>query len=759
MIDVPARVRDALRDGRRRKNYRFTVYEKQTNLSYEYVDYLTEDTEHTIILNGEYRFYEPDYNTGFTFDLTRDGTTQTIVVPADETSQVTSYFIELYQNDVIKVYSINDPFILQRVTRSTSYTEDFEIDNDTLVSESVKFDERMCSGDVLKFGLCEGTSLEFQYFDHPSIRGRRIYAEIDVEYEDADPDWVTEKRFTDWENQWTCEYSADYEVYVDTGEVSIMVNVSRNGRGIKSISTYLLQAGSVYLGNLKKGDLITISHLSGCSPSFVYIKRKELTKWYTIPMGYFEVDKCPMQFSTGIRKVTAYNKLKSEYLDEKANTIIEDMLSDTGDMDTVTIQTIMDNLLEDYAIQIPRPEVPLILNNGGTASVYYNDWTFKFVGESTSRKVQIGHDTSASYSDGSLGPHFMGKRLYFEMDKYIEALETNIWDFKTYVYRYIQDPDAFWARFKAEAVQEAGIMVHRTNTGPGFEFYLAKDAVPESGIRAGGYPVRPIQKLRYLQDIGNFTFHFLNLFGYRTNGVTTWTYQYAQDFTAYNRPRVYESEKNSVGSISVDKTKLADVTLRDIVSANYELNCQYGKLDRETDLFSGVELNHSWLYPRDTLYPADNLYPGGGGLVAERGNKSAYSKLWTDSAGQQSFRNLIIKYKGLDEDDKEKEYTLTRTINANGTIDYNMTDNWLFKNLVWTEADVGTYADAMIAKLQNVSWIPFEMWAAGLPYLETGDEIEITNSEGTHKSYVLQRVLSGIQNLQDTYINGTLEIF
>lgn len=671
MIDVPARVRDALRDGRRRKNYRFTVYEKQTDLSYEYVDYLTENTEHTIILNGEYRFFEPDYNTGFTFDLTRDGTTQTIVVPADGTSQVTSYFIELYQSDVIKVYSINDPFILQRVTRSTSYTEDFEIDNDTLVSESVRFDERMCSGDVLKFGLCEGTSLEFQYFDHPSIRGRMIYAEIDVEYEDAD----------------------------------------------------------------------------------------KTLKWQTIPMGFFEVDKCPMQFSTGIRKVTAYNKLKSKYLDAKANTVIEDMLSDTGDMDTVTIQTIMDNLLEDYAIQIPRPEVPLILNNGGTASVYYNDWTFKFVGESTSRKVEIGHDTSAFYSDGSLGPHFIGKRLYFEMDKYIEALETNIWDFKTYVYRYIQDPDAFWARFKAEAVQEAGIMVQRTNTGPGFEFYLAKDAVPESGIRAGGYPVRPIQKLRYLQDIGNFTFHFLNLFGYRTNGVTTWTYQYAQDFTAYNRPRVYESDKDSVGSIAINKTKLADVTLRDIVSANYELNCQYGKLDRETDLFSGVELNHSWLYPRDTLYPADNLYPGGGGLVAERGNKSAYSKLWTDSAGQQSFRNLIIKYKGLDEDDKEKEYTLTRTINANGTIDYNMTDNWLFKNLVWTEADVGTYADAMIAKLQNVSWIPFEMWAAGLPYLETGDEIEITNSEGTYKSYVLQRVLKGIQNLQDTYINGTLEIF
>ena len=88
-----------------------------------------------------------------------------------------------------------------------------------------------------------------------------------------------------------------------------------------------------------------------------------------------------------------------------------------------------------------------------------------------------------------------------------------------------------------------------------------------------------------------------------------------------------------------------------------------------------------------------------------------------------------------------------------------MSDNWLFKNLVWSDADVGDYADAMVLKMQNISWFPFEMWCAGLPYLETGDELEITNSEGTYTSYVLQRQLNGIQNLQDTFIDGELDIF
>ena len=65
----------------------------------------------------------------------------------------------------------------------------------------------------------------------------------------------------------------------------------------------------------------------------------------------------------------------------------------------------------------------------------------------------------------------------------------------------------------------------------------------------------------------------------------------------------------------------------------------------------------------------------------------------------------------------------------------------------------------MVTKMQPLRWFPFEMWCAGLPYLETGDEIEVSIGQTTYTSYVLQRQLKGIQNLQDTYINGTLDIF
>jgi hypothetical protein len=123
------------------------------------------------------------------------------------------------------------------------------------------------------------------------------------------------------------------------------------------------------------------------------------------------------------------------------------------------------------------------------------------------------------------------------------------------------------------------------------------------------------------------------------------------------------------------------------------------------------------------------------------------------------WRYLIITYKGLDSNGNETEYKLQRTVDEHGTDNYNMSDSWLFKNLIWTSEQIGQYADAMVQKMRNITWFPFELWCAGLPYAETGDKIEIPLGSETYTSYILQRQLKGIQNLQDTYINGTLDIF
>jgi hypothetical protein len=154
------------------------------------------------------------------------------------------------------------------VYQADGATADFTIDNNKLISESVAFDERMCSDTELKFGLCEGTNLEFQCFNTPNITGRRIQAFIDVEYDNE-------------------------------GTIS----------------------------------------------------------WYTIPMGWYTVEECSRQASTGNLKIKCFNKLLSDYLDAKANTAIEDIVAQGEDgLETASIFYILETLLEGYAIEYQNEE-------------------------------------------------------------------------------------------------------------------------------------------------------------------------------------------------------------------------------------------------------------------------------------------------------------------------------------------------------------------------------------------------------------------
>lgn len=601
-------------------------------------------------------------------------------------------------------------------------TVDFTIENDALVSESVKIDERMCTGNQLKFGLCEGSSLEFQYFDNPNITGRQIQAFIDVQYVDAD---------------------------------------------------------------------------------------NEL-QWYEIPMGFFTVDQCPMQFSTGIRKVTAYNKLRSEYLDQKANMLIEEAF----DFGSVYVTDIVDYLLKDFSIDKKYEEAtPSHTESYGltyskkSSTFTYSDLTgnqgpFGPVNlptwGSVTTSTPIGFRVMAALKHYT---SLSGYPVRLVLPDYLDEIDEEI---KVFIRTQLgkihttTSIDTLWNRIRNLTYDSTDPYLDwedkcLTNYIFSITIIYDDDSVDVYGNNAvnskGSFAelskitllnVKTIYML-FPVDIGFYDpsdtstggdpSNTIYLTGrarrYYPNATDPYEYYYPPTFSdgsLITTEEVFDdfSVYKIIGGISdadfitVDPTQLSDVTLRDLQGAIYEMNCQYGKLDRETDLFSGTSLNNSRLLPADTLYPSDTLYPNGDSI---RANKSMYQKLWTDSQGVQSFRYLIITYKGLDENNQEVEKVLQRTVNADGTTDYNMSDNWLFKNLVWSDADVGTYADAMVLKMQNVTWFPFEMWCAGLPYIETGDELEISNSEGTYTSYVLQRQLNGIQNLQDTFIDGELDIF
>lgn len=620
----------------------------------------------------------------------------------------------------LKNYKIN-------VMQDDGITLDFVIDNNSLVSESVKFDERMSSGKDLVFGLCEGASIEFQYFDNPSILGRRIQVLIDVQYQ-------------------------------------------------------------------------TVNN--------------ELS-WYEIPIGWFDVDACPRQASTGIRKVTAYNKLKSDYLDQKANDNLEEIF--THDY-TLTVHDIKKALLGAYQVDEDRTKISSRIHpvdiietqylslgtNLRLTSLYgvdspINAYPLNISSlntpiyiRATSLEVPYGSKRNAGI-DALHGDLIGYEENYLKwLKNIIEVAPINkTWDevldymcthdgrFQHLCGVYIQvydDVDGVFRDYWYSTVQwnyeEDHNLVHTVDGTLADVMYRLTPNGPREYTQ---------QVMLYYPDYIEFS-----LSSYEATGYAFSKYGFNYDWYVDSSltttetsswPALKYSDGTSVSSeagetdniimynyvnlptadsITFKISEMPDFTLRDLTSAVYETVCQYGRLDRVTDLFAGIELNRSQLLPQDTLYPAADLYPGGPSFSAAR---STYSKLWADEDNVQKFRYLIITYKGLDGDNKEKEFTLQRTVNPDGTQDYYCSDNWLFKNLVWTANDIEAYADAMVAKMQDIRWFPFEMWCAGLPYLETGDAIEIPMGEDSYTSYILQRNLNGIQNLQDTFINGTLDIF
>lgn len=572
-------------------------------------------------------------------------------------------------------------------------TTDFTIDNQNLVSESVNIDERMCSGDTIKFGLCEGSSLEFQYFGKDNITGRQIKAFIDVDYGEALP--------------------------------------------------------------------------------------------YSIPMGFFTVKNCSRQASTGIIKVTAYNKLQSTYLDEKANEQIIALATAGEDGEnTVSYYYILNQLLkgyniEEYNIKATYPDIepttylPWWLDSHAAAVYELVFPLYNAGGNFTQSYLHIKAFAFTPYPYSATDPDILNNYGYSLVNgaigNKIRSLYTHLGTLLDS--RYVKEYDGSGIASLRDFLLNKGYLEWRANmssTSIYPDFDSQKHVVGGRVVSYNFYYDMTSATEDYLSDLHLENGHDYMYLPYSvTTSTSSATSATMSDFEttfltmhselewffkdlAPDMPDVALQRFNATQAEA-----LPDVTLRELQSATYETVCQFGQLDRTTDLFSGVELNRSRLLPADTLYPSNTLYPNGAQSSA---NKSMYSKLWADEGNIHKWRYLIITYKAM-EDGQEVEKTLQRTVNADGTDDYNMSDNWLFKNLVWTAEDVGTYADAMVAKMQDITWFPFEMWCAGLPYLETGDEIEIPLGEETYTSYVLQRQLKGIQNLQDTYINGTLDIF
>lgn len=660
--------------------------------------------------------------------------------------------------DALRAGEYKKNYVIQ-VLNDNGYVS-FTIDNKNLVTESVSIDERMCSGDTIKFGLCEGSSLEFQYFDKENITGRQIKVFVDVDYMDKGIEYITIAQFEKFVTQEITE-AGTYRVYSEQSSGFQAVWLTRGYSVI--ISTPTTDSSGTYCTiECQAGDQLEVEWTGQVYDTYLQkVIDNSGEKTYRIPMGYYTVQKCSRQASTGIIKATAFNKLQSDYLDTKANDLIIESYNQAAQdpyITSISLDYLLRQALSDYSIDVTNlieiyKSTPVEVIH--STSFRYENQTLAYSYNVTVPIVDFYTDEDLEeYADGT-GSHLSG---YYKVKiSGLTAARAAILEHCSEVEYAIDtyDRSYFDLLFCLETPWGYDERVDLFDvTGDTYELpYIQGLLDRHISFTDGDYHAEYNSFFAISVPYGNLSDVPL------ADRITVNTYAHNFIMQYLTVEFIRQESTDGLGAITANINEIEnwpDVTFRDLQSAVFESVCQFGQLDRETDLFLGVELNQTRLLPAETIYPANDLYPGGAALSATR---AMYSKLWADEGNVHKWRYLIITYKGLDENNQETEMTLQRTVNADGTDDYNCSDNWLFKNLVWDASDIGDYADAMVAKMQDITWFPFEMWCAGLPYLETGDEIEIPLGENAYTSYILQRQLKGIQNLQDTYINGTLDIF
>ena len=152
------------------------------------------------------------------------------------------------------------------------------------------------------------------------------------------------------------------------------------------------------------------------------------------------------------------------------------------------------------------------------------------------------------------------------------------------------------------------------------------------------------------------------------------------------------------------------------------------------------------LYPSLTLYPSNTLYPGINN-IPDLIDKTYYTSVDFENFTTQAISRVNLRGK----DDSLLVYA------GSGSNIWTLNTN----PLVWGYEEVSNLqqvANNLLAEVNAIQYTPLKkLELAGLPYIECGDYISVETKRSEIRVYLLERTLSGIQALKDSYMANGIE--
>lgn len=179
----------------------------------------------------------------------------------------------------------------------------------------------------------------------------------------------------------------------------------------------------------------------------------------------------------------------------------------------------------------------------------------------------------------------------------------------------------------------------------------------------------------------------------------------------------------------------------DVIRAICELEGCFGQISDEGK-FKYVVLSENLdagLFPSDTLYPANDLYPQDVNHDVDPISKAHYIDVQFEDYLSESITGLTIRTDDAD---------VGVTVGTNENV-YVITGNFLVYG--YNATQLTTAANNALSNMVNRYYKPCTVNAVGNPLHEVGDGIRISTTYRGIVAYILERKLSGIQALRDTY--------
>ena len=583
-----------------------------------------------------------------------------------------------------------------------------DLNNENILSESVNFTESLCSQQYFKFGLAEASQIEFTAVGIPNVRGAYIECAIEIDCTRLGAAWASDNPVDptlDFLEPQTCEYQ-----------------------------------GKIF---------------------------------YRVPYGLFKVDTCPRDKGAMFqRKITAYsegiqnnkdnalppfeyNKLNqllpydSKYT-PNALYLFFAMLGTKRDVETAGWTKTSISRLEN-----PRDyfRTTVDFNGGG-----YGNLDLSFIEEIFDTPVWDGtkrlKDNSLLYVEAAEDPDAVYSAL---VDEIVSHLET---DFDI-------DWEATLADAQLTTIQEfverdligANELAYKNFVAPHCDLEYGSGGSAQVAVRIDmdGSMLNCLYYPYYGSETGQYFYrnirHRTGGFILSANGVDVNLDTAVSSLNVY---RYKYTGTNPFLGVNFSFKSTLKKNMISFPSPSKKVQCYgFSNAFSAYDIDIGMlELFGRFLKPNRYGYQA--FFEMSENPTAIPVPTSDWSEFWWDETPVEAIGQVKVIYTDT-ENNKQQQQTFTI---GDGNSIYTIENNEALKA---SEMDTDTMQDILdlffAPNASVVNFTPVELSMRGLPYLESGDYIELTAEDGeTVETYILSQTISGIQHLtaEVTSTNGAL---